>query len=108
MNKNRRLLVCCAVLAFAGCANWAEVPHESVLYNNMRIDGDFNPTSSAKATLSGRGCIRMVIGMAAWGDAGAGRIAHDNGIKRIAWIDHHYFSVLGVYNVYCTVVYGED
>lgn len=108
MSRRALIIVALLTLTPGACANWEEIPHESVIYNNMRIDGDFNPANSAKAIISGRGCIRMVIGMAAWGDAGAGRIAYDSGIKRIARIDHHYFSVLGVYNSYCTIVYGEE
>ncbi|MBX7056619.1 MAG: TRL-like family protein [Leptospirales bacterium] len=96
-----------SVSLLAGCVNSAEIPNTSLIYNNFHLDGEFNRNNSAQPVVRARGCLKMIGIFVAWGDAGAGHIASENGIRRIARIDFSYFSVLGVYHAYCTDVYGE-
>jgi hypothetical protein len=69
--------------------------------------GETNAVSNIPATVSSMGCQHTVLKLFSVGNAGAGQIAYDKGIKRIASIDHHTISLLTfLYNRNCTIVTG--
>lgn len=89
-------------------------PVHGGLFTSIKFPGEFNPNNDVPATNSAEGCQHAILfGLAAWGDATAGRTANKNGIKRIATIDHRTFSVITpfylqpLYSNYCTIVTGE-
>lgn len=88
--------------------NCAIGPTHGYILTSTKFAGTFNPENNVKATKEGTGCQFTVLYLFSFGDAGAGSVAKQNGISKIATIDHSTLSFLtGVYRSYCTIVYGE-
>lgn len=100
-------LYCPLLLVCVTCFDAREIPSPGLLYSNHRFDGGFAASNEITSTRVGRGCIEMSLGLYATGNAGASLIADKAGIERIAYIDHEFFNVLGIYSRYCTIVYGD-
>lgn len=83
-------------------------PVDGVIFTKTEFAGEFNLNNDVKATKTGTGCQKSFVGLVSLGDSGAGSVAKQNGIKKIATIDHTTMTILiGLYREYCTVVYGE-
>ena len=99
------ILIAFLILGFYSCATG---PTHGLLFTNNDFPGEFNPNNDVKATKSAEDCQRSFLGLITFGNAGAGIIAKENKIERIATIDHSTVSILtGIYRSYCTKVAGE-
>lgn len=96
------------MLLLVTISNCSTGPVGSLLFTKTNFEGSSNFDSSVRSTKSATGCLHSVLGLVSWGNAGAGQIASDNDIRRIATIDHSNMHILiFFYSRYCTVVYGE-
>ncbi|WP_411821650.1 TRL domain-containing protein [Leptospira sp. 'Mane'] len=87
--------------------NCASGPVGGLIYSNIKYPGTTNGTD-VKSTTQAEDCIYNVLGLVGVGNSGAGQIAKNNKIGRIATIDYHSLNVLiGVFRMQCTVVTGE-
>lgn len=50
---------------------------------------------------------QTILGVVTWGDAGTHAAAQAGGISTIRSADYEFFTVLGVYSKYTTIVYGD-
>ncbi len=105
MKKTLILLFSTFIIGFYSCATG---PTHGFIFTNNDFPGEFNPNNDVKAVKSAEGCQHAILGLVTLGDAGAGQVAKDNKIERIATIDHSTISFLtGIYRSYCTKVTGE-
>jgi TRL-like protein family len=96
------------ILLTLGLLNCATGPTHGALFTYNTFPGNFNPSNEVKVTKTASGCQHSVLFLFAFGSASAGQVASENGIQRIATIDHSTLSVLSlVYRNYCTIVSGE-
>lgn len=103
-----RIAIITVVLAASALGNCAMGPVNGILFTSTSFAGEFNPANDVPFAKEATGCQHMILGLAAFGTAGAGKIAMDAGIKRIALVDHSAMHVLTiVYGRYCTRVVGE-
>ena len=107
MNKLKKYILIALLFLLPGCVSIREVPYFGLLYSNHRFAGNYLLTNDVKPARKERSCMRMILGLVAYGEAGAGKIAADRGIMRIAYVDHEFFNIFFFYMRYCTVVYGE-
>ncbi|HBS07029.1 MAG TPA: TRL-like family protein [Leptospiraceae bacterium] len=83
-------------------------PSSGFLFSKTKFAGEINPSNEVSASVSAEGCQHQILGLVAIGEAGAGQIARDNDIRRIATVDHSSLNVLiMLYRNYCTIVTGE-
>lgn len=83
-------------------------PVSGGLFTYTRFAGETNPSNDIPSTKTVVGCQHSFLLLFSFGDASAGQIAYEKGIKRIATIDHSTFNILHiVYNRYCTIVQGS-
>ncbi|XDD46139.1 TRL-like family protein [Leptospira sp. WS39.C2] len=83
-------------------------PTHGYIVTETQFPGTFNPENNVKADKEAKGCQYTVLYLVTYGDAGAGSVAHKNGITKIATIDHSTFSLFsGLIRNYCTFVVGE-
>lgn len=83
-------------------------PTHGIIWTETRFPGEFNTENTIVAKRFGTGCLTSVLGLISLGDAGAGGVARENGISRIATIDHSFTAILfPLYGRYCTIVGGE-
>lgn len=98
-------LISLLVFAFSNCAVG---PIHGVLFTSNSFPGEFNPANDVARKKKATGCTSHILGLVSFGNAGAGDIASENGITRIALIDHSTLGVLSiVFSQYCTIVEGE-
>ncbi len=90
-----------------GCISTNEIPYPGLIYSHQKYPGSFAAANDVKAEIKAKGCSRMILGLVSYGEAGAGNIAQDAGIKKIAWVDYEFFNIFYIYTTYCTIVYGE-
>ncbi len=101
-------LIVLSLVFFAAGAGCAVGPVNGLVFSSTSFPGEINPANDVSPKKSGQGCERMFLGLIAFGNAGAGDIANENGIKRIASVDHSTTNFLQiVYSSYCTIVQGE-
>ncbi len=83
-------------------------PVNGILFTSTKFGGEFNPANDVKVTKSGEGCTHSILSIIGFGNSGAGYVAKENKISRIATVDHSTFSILiALYQNYCTIVSGE-
>lgn len=82
-------------------------PVNGYLISKIEFPGEFNQNNDVKADKKAEGCLNQVFFLVMWGDAAAGSIALENGIRKVARIDHSTINVLGLYSRYCTIIRGE-
>jgi len=83
-------------------------PVTGIIFTQTAFSGEFNPANDVKFQKEASSCMHQFLGLVTLGTAGAGKIALNNGIKRIALVDHSNLSVFQIlYARYCTHVYGE-
>jgi hypothetical protein len=93
------------VLSFGNCAIG---PTHGFIWTDTRFPGEFNTENNIQSKKFGKGCLVNILGLVSFGNAGAGRVARENGISKIASIDHSFTGVLyPIYGRYCTIVGGE-
>ena len=110
MKHNRTLVkFVLALLVTIGVGYGCAVgPVTGFLFTSNKFAGVANQNTSIGSSKTAEGCQHFILGLVAFGDAGAGSIANSNQIKKIATIDHSTLSVFTlVYNRYCTIVAGE-
>lgn len=111
MIVSRAISLIAATLALAvasGCAYTAPViPGIGTLYSDTRapLDNDFAATRVGSKV--GRASVTSILGLFSFGDASAATAARNGNISTIHHADYEWFSVLGIYTSFTTVVQGE-
>ncbi|TGK22030.1 TRL-like family protein [Leptospira fluminis] len=104
--KFGNLLLCFALLF--STLNCASGPVSGLLYSKTGFPGTINEDPGVKRELRAEGCIHNFLTLISIGNAGAGEIAFQNGITRVALVDHSSLQILTVlYRNYCTIVVGD-
>lgn len=79
------------------------------LFTSITFPGLINPENNVKVNKTAKGCQYSILGLVGFGNAAAGSIAFENGIIKVATIDHSSLSILGItFRNYCTIVSGEQ
>jgi hypothetical protein len=83
------------------------VPPLGHAYSNVRapLSINYNPTNVRQKF--GKSESVSILGLVATGDASTQAAATNGGISRIDYADYAYYNVLGVFQRYITIVYGE-
>jgi hypothetical protein len=112
MKKTLYILVLAALsaLALSGCGyTMFTSPTVGGIYTGTTSPSDLTMDTTQVGNLkTGTAECMSVLAIAAWGDCSVEAAMKSGGIKKIHHVDHQTFSIiLGVYNKYTTVVYGE-
>jgi hypothetical protein len=91
-------------LGLTGCIGAPVVPPLGVLYTD--IDA---PLSLVGETGMKRGeaSVTAILGLVSTGDGSVKAAAQAGGITRVKHVDYEFTNVIGVYQRYTTVVYGD-
>ncbi len=105
-------LLLLAVLVFGAiglnaCLVAPVIPPVGLAYSNLQAPLDIDYHASPVVGKHGTSESMAILGLVALGDASAATAAQNGGIKTIDHADYEYFNVLGVYQRYRTVVYGD-
>jgi hypothetical protein len=100
----------CAALFGMGCAGFVGaplVPPPAFVYTNYKAPLDIDTNETNFGTKRGVSEVQNILGIAAFGDASIAAAAARGGVATVRHVDYEFFSVLGVYSRYRTVVYGD-
>ncbi|MDR1202235.1 MAG: TRL-like family protein [Tannerellaceae bacterium] len=101
----KKLLFCLAAGAFLCSCGVTKSPVLGAAYTDV-ISGNA-VTSNKLATKVGTSTATGYLGLVAIGDASYQTAAKNAGITKISHVDEHNYTILGIYTVYETIVYGE-
>jgi hypothetical protein len=99
------LAVACAPLA--GCLRAPVMPPAGLVVTAYSAPLDYAQERSPVSTKQGEASTFAVLGLLALGDASIQTAARQGGLTEIHGADYRYFSILGIYQRYTTVVHGE-
>lgn len=102
-----RALTCLALLVFvAGCYSAPVMPPLGSAYTKVQapLDVDYNKSAVGG---SGHATAQNVLGLVTWGDCSAAAAAANGGISTIDGADYEFFTILGVYQKFTTIVHGN-
>ena len=98
-------LICAPVLS--GCIQAPLVPPTGSVYSGFIVPLDLDFENTDLGSKTGKSESTSILGLVAWGDASSAAAARNGGISNLKHADYEYFHVLGVYQRYRTVVYGD-
>jgi hypothetical protein len=88
----------------SGCAVAAPGIVTGGIYSGYTIGSSVGPGTGTK---TGEACAMSILGVVAIGDASIDAAKQAGGIAQVASVDHHSFSILGIYGTLCTEVKGQ-
>lgn len=100
-------LAACLVLGSAvlpGCIAAPVVPPLGIVYTD--IEAPLAPKGEA-GSKRGTSTVVSILGLVSTGDASVKAAASSGGISEVKLVDYEFTNVLGVYQRYTTVVYGD-
>jgi hypothetical protein len=101
----KKLLLCLVAGAFLCSCGVTRSPIIGLVFTDL-VSGDA-VTSNKLATKVGTSTATGYLGLIATGDASYQTAARNAGITKISHVDERNFTILGIYTVYETIVYGE-
>lgn len=91
----------------SGCLVAPVMPPPGLIFTEYKAPLDYDQQASQVGTREGRSETISILGLVALGDASIREAARDGGITTIHGADYEYFNVIGVYQRYNTIVYGD-
>ncbi|MCC5876147.1 MAG: TRL-like family protein [Candidatus Sumerlaeia bacterium] len=91
----------------SGCLVAPVMPPPGMLYTDYKAPLDFDMNATKNATRRGESETMSILGLVALGDGSVKTAAQNGGITTIHSADYEYFNIIGVYQRYRTVVYGD-
>jgi len=96
-----------ALLALSGCYSAPIMPPVGLLYTGVEAPVSAAAVGQNLGSRKGRSSSAAVLGLFAWGDSSVKAAAENGGISQLKHIDYRFFHVLGIYQEFTTVVYGD-
>lgn len=100
------LLGLCVVFA-PGCLMAPVIPPVAFVYTGINAPLDVDFQDSKVGLKKGESSSMCILGLVALGDASVYQAAKNGGLTTIQTADYSYTNVLGVYQEFRTVVYGN-
>src|SRR5262245_52096954 len=104
MKKLSLALVGCLVVSMAGCLAAPVVPPMGVLYTGFQAPlAPKGEVGSKRGTAS----VTAFLGLISVGDGSVKQAAANGGIKEVKLVDYEFTNVIGIYQKYTTIAYGD-
>ena len=94
-------------LGLVGCYCTPIMPPMGILYSEFRAPLDPNLEETELGNKSGTAETRSILGLVTTGDCSIKAAAANGGLNTITYADYEYFNVLGVYQRFMVIVYGQ-
>ena len=109
MNKLALLACAASILLMAGCMTYRApvMPPVGLIYEDVKspMDVDYDVTKTGSKT--GTALSTSILSLIAYGDCSTRAAAADGNLSVIYTADYHFYNILGVYQTFTTIVYGE-
>jgi hypothetical protein len=104
------LALASAALLSTGCAGFVGaplVPPPAFVFSDFKAPLDLDANQTNFGSKRGVSEIVNILGLVATGDASIAAAAANGNVATVRHVDYEFFSVLGVYARYRTIVYGD-
>jgi hypothetical protein len=91
----------------SGCMVAPVVPPIGIVYTGMTAPLDTDLAATELGSKQGKSQSTTILFLVAWGDASTAAAARSASITKIRHADYEYTNVLGIYQSYTTVIYGD-
>ncbi len=98
------LLLCLVVMS--GCMA-PVVPPVGALFTATKAPIDTDADMTTLGSRTGSSSSMCVFGLFAFGDASISAAAEDGNLSTVNHVDYSYLNVLGLYQSFTTIVYGD-
>jgi len=108
-----KYILACAVLIGAlfltGCANYGAplIPPMGLIYEDVKAPMDVDFDKTTLGSKQGTAESMSILGLIALGDCSINTAADNGNIMSVTHADYQYFNVLGVYQKFTTIAYGD-
>lgn len=109
MRRTPLLAAVCIVLlvSLSGCA-LGPAPLQGLWYSDICYPSLYDGAAEkGPGPKTGTATAESVLSLIALGDASVDAACRDGGISAIHTVDHHYWSILGIFSRFSTTVTGE-
>ncbi|MFC3867966.1 TRL-like family protein [Helicobacter equorum] len=96
------LSVASILLVFSGCATTTPI---GAIFTDVTLP--LNATSANSAIKKGEATCTSILSLVATGDCSIQTAAQNGNIQTIRSVENKAYSVLGIYSVYTTIVWGN-
>lgn len=103
--KYGSLAVLC--LLAVGCYRAPVMPPTGLIYADVSAPMDIDTEDKPVGPKQGWAEAKSILGLVAWGDCSVERAVFIGQIQKVNHIDYKFYNVLGIYQKFTTVVYGE-
>ena len=101
------LVIACLGLGLVGCYCTPVMPPMGIIYSEYKAPLDPDMEETRLGDKVGTAEVTTFLGLIATGDCSIQAAATDGGIQTINYADYEYFNVLGVYQRFVVMVYGQ-
>ena len=100
------ILIAGAMLLTAGCFKAPVIPPFGVVFTQYSapIDVEYGTEFGGKI---GKSESTSILGLFSWGDASVHSAARNGQLNRVDYVGYEMMNVIGIYQGWTTVVYGE-
>lgn len=99
-------LALAALIDASGCMVAPVVPPQGIVFTNFKAPLDLDQNGTPVSEKSGKAEVMNILNLFSWGDGSIETAAKNGGIQTIESADYEYFTVLGLFHKYTTVVHG--
>jgi hypothetical protein len=92
-------------LGAVGCVGAPVVPPLGVIYTDL--DAPLTLGGGDFGSRRGESSVECFLGLISTGDAGVRAAAKNGGISQVKRVDYEFYNLLGIYQRYTTVAYGN-
>ena len=107
----RAVLTCAlavsVLVSVSGCYLAPVIPPTGLIFSDIKAPISIGGTNKELGSKMGKAVSESIMGAVAWGDCSIYSAAKQGGITRIHHVGYEYFNVIGAYQKFTTVVYGD-
>jgi hypothetical protein len=100
-------IVLAAAIGLTGCMVAPVVPPQGIVFTNFKAPLDLDQNQTPVSSKTGKAEVMNILNLFSWGDGSIQAAAKNGGIETIESADYEYFTILGLFHKYTTVVHGK-
>ncbi|MEQ8820102.1 MAG: TRL-like family protein [Sumerlaeia bacterium] len=96
-----------SIFVLAGCYSAPVMPPPGMIYQDTKSIIDVDAQSTQMSSRSGSAESVSYLGLVALGDCSLTTAAQNGGVSTVNQVDYQFFNVLGIYQKFTTIAYGN-
>ncbi|MEE8143681.1 MAG: TRL-like family protein [Planctomycetota bacterium] len=101
------VLAVSVLVSVSGCYLAPVIPPTGLIFSDIKAPISIGGSNKELGSKMGSGYSESILGAVSWGDCSIASAAKKAGITRIHHVGYEYFNVIGAYQKFTVVVYGD-